>query len=72
MDRFEFAIDSDGKTDRQAALNAMTAFTIEIANHYRVCPLCLTYTFAQVVQDAEASGSIAHTTQDHDEGETLQ
>ena len=52
--------------DEHAALVALKIVTGLIARRYRVCPLCLTFNMATVVQEAEDRGFIHHWGADGD------
>lgn len=52
--------DDDLTDDELAALTALKAATGMIAYQFRVCPLCLTYNMANMIEAAEDRGVIRH------------
>jgi len=59
MERFNVEIEDDPE-QVQKAVEAMIRVTSLIARHFKVCPTCLTYVFADTISDAEERGVIGH------------
>src|SRR6186713_886397 len=52
--------DEDLTDDEKLALVALKLVTGLIAQQYSICPLCLTYAMANMVEDAEDAGLVHH------------
>ena len=60
MDRFNPDIPEEEREGIEKAVAMMIKTTSMIAQHYGVCPTCLTYVFADLISDAEERGVIGH------------
>jgi hypothetical protein len=56
----ELADGMDGPARMRVALEALKLTVGRIAGKLELCPLCLTYAFADKIMDAEDAGRIAH------------
>jgi hypothetical protein len=60
MDRFNVEVEEGSEEAIAAACVEMVKVTAIIARHFKVCPTCLTYAFADSISEAEERGVIGH------------
>jgi len=62
--------DTEDSTNEKQALLAMKVVTGLIAKHYHVCPVCLTFNMAEIVEAAQEAGLVHHLGASDPEPET--
>lgn len=64
--------DTEDSPNEKMALLAMKIVTGMIAKHYHVCPVCLTFNMAEIVEAAQEAGLVHHLGPEDPEPETTE
>lgn len=66
VDKFEIVLEGDEEDVIKAAINELVVAVAAVAYKHKVCPTCLTYTFADMISDLEERGAISHMSSEQD------